>query len=182
MVGVRQSTAFHTDRDANGKLLSAPEREKLLKPYLPAKPLKQPLKQPGKPGTRFQHTSRVRPAIRHALHYLLFTIIHTIFSIYVRIRQVYHAIVDRILAILYYHHRTPELIKRDVKNLSRVPEHLSVILDLPPEGGKADRLETLVNDACEIAAWSACAGVPMLSIYERTGRLQTRFSSYEKAN
>ena len=176
MVGVRHSTAFHTDRDTNGRPLSAPEREKLLKPYLPATPPKQPTKQPtkqnGKPAKRFQHTSRVRPAIRHAIHYLLFTIIHTVFSIYVRIRQVYHAIVDRVLAILYYHHRTPELIKRDVKNLSRVPKHLSVILDLPPEGGKADGLETLVNDACEVAAWSACAGVPMLSIYERTGRLR----------
>lgn len=74
------------------------------------------------------------------------------------------------LAVLYYHHRTPELIKRDMKGLSKVPKHLSVILELQPEGGKKDRLETLVNDACEIAAWSAGAGVPVLSIYERTGR------------
>lgn len=108
--------------------------------------------------------------MRHILHVLIFSIIHIIFSAYVRLRQIYHALVDRALAVLYYHHRTPELIKRDVKGLSRVPKHLSVILDLPPEGGKKDGLETVLNDACELAAWSASAGVPMLSIYERTGK------------
>lgn len=183
MVGPRQQTAFHTDRDATGRQLSASEREKLLRPYLPAVPKTQatsPGQQKGKPAKRFQHKSRVRPAIRHAIHYLLFTIIHTLFSIYIRVRQVYHAIVDRVLAILYYHHRTPELIKRDVKSLSKVPKHLSVILQLAPEGGKQDRLETLVNDACEVAAWSACAGVPMLSIYERTGKLSHCYIDYER--
>ncbi|TKA22543.1 hypothetical protein B0A50_08084 [Salinomyces thailandicus] len=171
MVGIRQSTAFHTDRDASGRELSAAEREKLLKPYLPSASNKQPTA--GQDARRrFQRRPRVRPAIRRFLHWTLFTIIHTLFSIYIRLRKVYHAIIDRIMAVLYYHHRTPELIKRDVKSLSKVPSHLSVILDLPPEGGKKDALETLVNDACEVAAWSACAGVPMLSIYERTGILK----------
>lgn len=73
--------------------------------------------------------------------------------------------------MLYYHHRTPELIRRDVKPLSRVPAHLSVILELAPEGGKKDALETILNDACELAAWSASAGIPTLSIYEKTGTL-----------
>lgn len=59
-----------------------------------------------------------------------------------------------------------------MSRLSKVPKHLSVILQLPPEGGKKDRLETLVNDACEITAWSASAGVPTLSIYERTGEIE----------
>ena len=57
-----------------------------------------------------------------------------------------------------------------MNRLNKTPKHLSVILQLPPDGGKKDRLETLVNDACEIAAWSASAGVPVLSIYERTGK------------
>lgn len=163
MVGIRQSTAFHTDKDARGQQLSPQERERLLKPYLPSTP------QNRTSSRQKSRRRRVRLALRHLLHYALFTIIHTVFSIYIRVRQVYHAIVDRILAVLYYHHRTPELVKRDVKALKKVPKHLSVILELPPEGGKKDRLETLVNDACEVAAWSACAGVPMLSVYERTG-------------
>lgn len=167
MVGTRQARAFHTGSDEKGRRLSVTEREKMLKPYLPADPEEET---PTDTAIRFHHKQRVRPAIRHLIHSLLFNIIHTIFSVYVRFRQAYHAIVDRVLAVLYYHHRTPELIRKDVKGLSKVPQHLSVILELPPEGGKKDRLETVVNDACEVAAWSACAGIPMLSVYEKSGR------------
>ena len=171
MVGPRESTAFHKDSDEHGRPLSVTERERLLKPYLPPTPQNKTSHQsPNQESTRFHHKKRVRPAIRHLIHSLLFNIIHTFFSIYVRLRQSYHAVVDQVFAVLYYHHRTPELIKRDVKSLSKVPKHLSVILQIPPEGGKKDRLETVLNDACEIAAWSASAGVPMLSIYERTGK------------
>jgi hypothetical protein len=74
--------------------------------------------------------------------------------------------------VLYYHHRTPELIQKDVKGLKRIPEHLSVILKLE-EGGKGGAsLEQLVDEVAEIAAWCACAGIPMLSVYERTGKSQ----------
>ena len=166
MVGPRQSRAFHSDSDEHGRPLSVTERERILKPYLPPTPKKQT--PPASPH-RFQHKKRLRPAIRNLIHNLIFNIIHIFFSIYIRIRQAYHAVLNQVLAVLYYHHRTPELIKRDMQKLNKVPKHLSVILQLPPEGGKKDRLETLVNDACEIAAWSAIAGVPMLSIYERTG-------------
>ena len=165
MVGTIRSRAFHTDQDEHGRTLSTSERERLLKPYLPSKPTKQSQPAPN----RFQHKKRVRPAIRHLIHSLIFAIIHAFFSVYIRFRQAYHAVVHQALAVLYYHHRTPELIKRDMKNLTKVPNHLSVILQLQPEGGKKDRLETLMNDACEIAAWTASAGVPVLSIYEKSG-------------
>jgi hypothetical protein len=84
----------------------------------------------------------------------------------------YHAVVDRIFAILYYHHRTPELIKKDVKGLKRLPEHLSVILTLEDGGKTGAGLEQLVDEAAEIAAWCAAVGIPMLSIYEKTGMLK----------
>jgi len=171
MVGGRQATVLQSDRDAHGRLLSVAERENLLKPYLPTRP--QPQSQPargnGKNALRFHHKQRVRPAIRHFIHYLLFAAISLAFSIYVHARQTVHAVTDRVSAVLYYHHRTPELIKRDVKALRKVPNHLSIILTLAPEGAKKDRLEGLVNDVCEVAAWSAGAHIPMLSIYERTG-------------
>ncbi|KAF2480487.1 Decaprenyl diphosphate synthase-like protein [Neohortaea acidophila] len=173
MVGARHAQAFHADVDEQGRRLSARERERLLKPYLPPTP---------KPETShssaahksplFQHKKRVRPAIRHAIHSLIFTIIHVFFSVYIRLREAYHAVVNQIFTVLYYHHRTPELIKKDMKNLSKVPKHLSVILQQSPAGGDKDSLETLMNDACEIAAWTASAGIPVLSIYERTGILK----------
>merc|ERR1711977_359534 len=64
----------------------------------------------------------VRKFLRTQLHALLYAIVHTIFSVYIRLRQAYHAVKDRILAILYYHHRTPELIQKDVKGFEQVTE------------------------------------------------------------
>ena len=96
---------------------------------------------------------------------------HTLFSIYIRIRQIYHAILDRVFAILYYHHRAPELIRQDVKNLSRIPEHLSVLLEFKGEERGTAGLEALMDEVAEIAAWCSCAGIPMLSVYEKTGTM-----------
>lgn len=112
----------------------------------------------------------VRKFLRTQLHALLYAIIHTIFSVYVRFRLAYHAVKDRILAILYYHHRTPELIQKDVKGLSRLPTHISVVLKLEDGGRGGAGLEALVDEVAEIAAWCACIGIPMLSVYEKTGQ------------
>jgi hypothetical protein len=47
---------------------------------------------------------------------------------------------------------------------------LSVILKLE-DGGKGEvGLEALVDEVAEIAAWCACVGIPLLSIYEQTGK------------
>lgn len=52
-----------------------------------------------------------------------------------------------------------------------MPEHLSVILELKGEERGSARLETLMDEVAEIAAWSACVGIPLLSIYEKTGKV-----------
>ena len=137
-----------------------------IQPYLPT-PKKQ-LAAKAEKKSRFG----IRDFLRTQLHVLVYTIIHTVFSVYIKFRQAYHAVRDRIYSVLYYHHRTPELIQRDVKGLSRLPKHLSVILSLEDGGRGGAELERLVNEASEIAAWCASAGIPQLSIYERTGALR----------
>jgi len=103
------------------------------------------------------------------LHALVYVVVHAIFSLYIRLRTAYHAVKDRIFAILYYHHRTPGLIQKDVRGLERLPEHLSVVLK-PEDGMRSGAgLEALVDEVAEITAWCACVGIPMLSIYEKTG-------------
>jgi hypothetical protein len=62
------------------------------------------------------------------------------------------------------------LIKKDVKGLKRLPEHISVILKLEDGVKGGASLEVLVEEVAEIAAWCACVGIQMLSVYERTGR------------
>ena len=77
--------------------------------------------------------------------------------------------ISRAFSILYYHHRTPELIQKDVRGLSRLPEHLSVILELQTEENGGAGLEVLLDELAEISAWCASVGLPILSVYEKTG-------------
>lgn len=141
--------------------LSATEREALIKPYLPLPRIQEPTP---------QRRRRIRPFVKNKVHFFLYFLIQLLFGIYIRIRQVYHSIIDRILGIVYYHHRTPELIRKDVASLSRLPEHLSVILTLRVDEESA--LETLMDEVGELAAWCASAGIPQLSVYEKSGILK----------
>jgi len=169
MVGLRQQIAFHHDVDVDGRSLSASEREKMLAGYLPEEPVSRAQSPSRRPKTK-RTTKGVQGFLRLSLHVLIFNIIHLVFSIYIRLRRAYRNVATRIQGVLYYHHRTPELIQRDVKDLEKTPKHLSIILDVGKHGQDGAAVEGLVNDVCECAAWSACAGIPMLSIYERTGK------------
>jgi dehydrodolichyl diphosphate syntase complex subunit NUS1 len=183
----RELDIYRRDAKANHKLLTPAEREKLIavsrrnilcsqeltrsQPYLPTPPTSKRSKDG---NIRLEEPSShsrlgLRRFLRTQLHALIYALLHTIFSVYIRLRQAYHAVKDRILAILYYHHRTPELIQKDVKGLSRLPQHLSVILKLEDGGRGGAGLEALVNEVAEIAAWCACVGIPVLSVYEQTG-------------
>lgn len=153
-----------TLRGKNGANLTAADRENILKPYLPdpADLSRRQAQRRKKPLRR----TPIRTFLKSQLHQLVYTLIHIFFGIAVRLIQTYHAVVDRVFAIVYYHHRTPELIKKDVKGLKRLPEHLSVVLSLKKED---DSLAMLMDEVAELTAWSACSGIPMLSVYERTG-------------
>lgn len=48
-----------------------------------------------------------------------------------------------------------------------------MILKLEKGGRGGAGLEALVDEVAEVAAWCACTGIPMLSVYERTGRVET---------
>ena len=170
MVLSRETEVYRRDANAQGTLLTPAEREKLLKPYLPSTP-----RRPGSASTSTGQPRKARPIrnfLKNQLHLFLYFAIHTVFSIYVRIRQVYHAILARALAILYHHHRTPALIRKDTRGLTRLPQHLSIILESPPNDHSRAALDALLDDVAEIAAWCACVGIPLLSIYEKSGVLK----------
>lgn len=115
-----------------------------------------------------------RRFLRAQLHLVIFTSIHTIFSIYIRTRQLYHVVRDRLISIFYYHHRDPAMIQKDVKRLNRLPKILSVILKVEEDGKGGPELEQLINEVAEISAWCASAGIPKLNVYERSGGLSPR--------
>ncbi|KAI4241434.1 MAG: hypothetical protein LQ352_007458 [Teloschistes flavicans] len=160
MVASRETQIYR--KDANN--LSTQEQENLLKPYLPPRPF---------PVTKRPPKSQpIRMFLRTQIHLFIFTVMHVLFSLYIRLRQAFHITLDRIFATLYYHHRAPELIRQDIRGLSKMPQHLSVILDLKEEEQGFAGLEKLLDDVAEISAWCAAAGIPMLSVYEKTGILK----------
>lgn len=174
MVSAKDTQLYRRDVKSRGRELSAEEREKLVKPYLPPAPESQTpapafSQDDGVKKGRRRRQKPIRSYLKSKLHLLTYFVVHLIFGIYIRLRQTYHAVLDRILALLYYHHRTPELIQKDVKILSRLPEHLSVILTL--KGEEDGGLEALMEDVAELSAWCASAGIPILSVYEKIGRL-----------
>ncbi|EHA58308.1 hypothetical protein MCOR27_002077 [Pyricularia oryzae] len=166
-VKAADSIRYRADEKAQGKLLTAKERLKLIEPYLPERPADREQR------VRRKSVLGVRRFLANQLYLFVYVLIHTVFSLYIRSRQVYHFCKDRTRSILSYHHRTPEIIEGDIKKLGRTPKHLSVILRLEEDSGRAGaELERLVNEVADIAAWCACAGIPKLSVYEKTGILK----------
>ncbi|KAI9847402.1 MAG: hypothetical protein M1837_002591 [Sclerophora amabilis] len=192
MVATRETEVYRRTRQ--GDKLDPKQREELARPYLPREPSSDPEDVPSAGLLRraLRRLAPVRAFVRNQIHLLIFTIMHTFFSFYIVVRQTYNATLDHIFATLYYHHRTPELIKRDVQDLDRLPEHLSVILSLDDAANSSSsaargrrvgttELERLMDEVAEIAAWCACADIPMLSIYEPTGRLKRYMPSLSNA-
>ncbi|KAI4146912.1 MAG: hypothetical protein LQ341_001943 [Variospora aurantia] len=168
MVASKETQIYRHDVDK----LSVSEREGLLKPYLPQN---QPT------NTKPLKSQPIRHFCKVQLHLLAYALMHALFSIYIRFRQAYHILLDRIFAVLYYHHRAPELIKQDIQALTRIPQHLTVILELKEEEQGFVGLEKLLDDVAEISAWCAGAGIPMLSVYERTGALKDHLQRTHRA-
>ncbi|SPQ18881.1 4a62f1e3-1264-4f7b-ac0e-7bebe19fc426 [Thermothielavioides terrestris] len=123
----------------------------------------------------------VRRFLRRQYHVLVFVLIHIFFSLYIRLRQAYHAVGNRVYSVYYHHHRTPALIRRDLKGLGRLPKHLSVILTLEDQRRGGGDVEKLVDEVSEIAAWCASAGIFQLSIYEKTGVLKSLLKATHRA-
>jgi len=188
-IATREAEIYRRDAKTNHNLLTPEEREKLIRPYLPSPRSRSPSRRSKSDTSAVRLDEKpkshsrlgIRKYLKTQLHLLVYTIVHTIFSVYIRFRQAYHAVKDRTFAILYYHHRTPELIQKDVRGLSRLPEHVSVILKLEDGGRGGTGLEALVDEVGDIAAWCACAGIPMLSIYEKTGILKAYLPATHRA-
>ncbi|KPI45274.1 Dehydrodolichyl diphosphate syntase complex subunit NUS1 [Cyphellophora attinorum] len=127
------------------------------------------------PPTRSRwHKRRIRPLLTQLLHVLLYHVIQLLYGILLRISYTWAAIRHRLIALRHYHHRSPEYIARDVSKLSRVPDHLSVVLKYRPEERGGGGAEGLVEEVSELGAWCVAAGIGLLSVYEKQGVLKGR--------
>lgn len=140
----------HPERSAE-----ALERERLILPRLP--PV-QPVYRP----------------VHDFIYKLVLASLYLVYSVYLKLRWTYHTALNRGFSILYYHHRTPQLIQQDVKEVKakgKLPKHLSVILEYEKGG-----LDTLIDEVAEITCWCASAGIKHLSVYEQTGIITSHTS------
>lgn len=55
--------------------------------------------------------------------------------------------------------------------LNKRPKHLSAILKTEGKHRAKNDLDRLIDETAELATWCACAEIPMLSIYEKSGEL-----------
>ncbi|PVH93572.1 Undecaprenyl diphosphate synthase [Periconia macrospinosa] len=164
----------------NGKQLSAKDREALFRAHLPPEPQPSSHSPTSSSSSSPSASKRARNQapktgrIRSLLHFLIYQTISLLFSVFFRFRRSWRLFWYKIRAVMRHHHHSPEWIVNDVKNLEQLPKHVSVVLDYHEDDqdqGTAG-LEGLVNDVCEIAAWTASAGIPFLSVYEPTGVLK----------
>ncbi|OWY43731.1 Undecaprenyl diphosphate synthase [Alternaria alternata] len=172
----KQEAAFR-----RSKQLSVEQREELLKPFLPSEPSDSEKEAQRKKALRDRRQRAAQQSrkplvgpIKTFLHLAVYHVVALLFSVFFRFRRAYRLVRGKVVSLLKYHHRTPEFIAHDVKDLEKLPKHLSVIVDYQEDDGSQGTagLEGLVNDVCEIAAWAASAGIPFLSVYERTGVLK----------
>lgn len=171
------TTYYRRDVETNGHTMSTEERRQLLERYLPEPSQLRPPRKSTRtsPKRKPRHRRRVRPFLKQTLHLVIYLTIQFIFGVYIRIRQIRSAVLQKYIAIRHYHHRTPAYIQKDLKNLSRLPEYLSVILRY--DSSTDDGLETLLDEVAELSAWSAAAGIPLLSVYEKSGVLKQYMSA-----
>lgn len=170
---------YRQDVDTKGNTMSLEERRQLLERYLPdPKQLQRKSQGSKSPSRGTSQKRRVRPYLKDKLHFLLYWLTQFLFGFYLRIRQIHSALFQKYIAIRHHHHRTPAYIQKDLKTLNRLPEHLSVILKY--DDTTDDGLETLLDEVAELSAWSAAAGIPLLSVYEKTGVLKQYMSALQE--
>jgi len=168
---VKSRRIYRADDLQDHTLLTDEDRRRMLKTSLPAP------NEPVSTGAARSPSQRrsllgVRRFLKHQVHVFVFAILHGIFSLYIRIRQMWNIVGYQVSSVLYYHHGTPQYIQRDVMGLKKKPKHLSVMLKVEENHKAVTDLERLIDETAEVATWCACAEIPMLSVYEKTGILK----------
>lgn len=173
--------ALTYDQNVDGRPLQPEERERIMNSLLPntfspdaAHSASSQVVSSGK-GLNAMMISIIR-VLRNLFLLLIFKLafyaLQLSFSLHSRFMLLCYGLRARLWSILYYHHRSSEIIRRDVAALPRLPRHLSVIVDLPQDckkGGDHDWSQ-LLSDIAELCAWCASVKIPQLSIYERDGK------------
>jgi hypothetical protein len=110
--------------------------------------------------------------LRRRIDLFVLWILQVVASLYLSIVAVKRRAVNTVWELWYNWHAWVWwgrwMIQRDIVGLHKVPRHLAVILDKRKARREYDADET-VRRVAELAAWCACSGIYILTIYEPTG-------------
>ena len=161
-------------------LLPSPQKSPLLRPASPRSSSLVVPRSGSRPRDRrsFSSTQKLpvlEPSsspIRKQFDFLLLWILQTITSVYLTIIAFKNHIIYTIRGLWYNWHAwawcAKWMIRRDIAGLHKLPRHIAVILDERKAEREYDSDET-VRRTTEFATWCACAGICILTVYERTG-------------
>lgn len=126
-------------------------------------------------GPRYKHRpgKGTQPVQHSPLYSSLLLAIHSGHLIYVTVRGILSKTYDLLTGFILTS-SSKELIKSDISTLNKIPSHLAVIVS-------EHDLERLINDVADLAAWSVCSSIPILTIYEAKGELKGMESSLQVA-
>jgi dehydrodolichyl diphosphate syntase complex subunit NUS1 len=110
--------------------------------------------------------------LRRRFDLLLLWILHLITALYLWIAAIKHRSKNFVWGLWYDWHAWPifqdYMIKRDIAILQKIPRHVAVILGQKKAKREYDADES-VRRAVEVTRWCAAAGIPIVTVYERTG-------------
>lgn len=124
---------------------------------------------------RYHHVSRKDHSSVQRINLRSYTLLllHALYLIYSEARQLLSRLYG-ILSGLILTSSSRELIKSDISTLTKLPSHLAVIMT------QGD-LDTLIDGVANLAAWSICSSIPILTIFEERGELKGMDSSLQVA-
>lgn len=121
-------------------------------------------------ASNHQNLSFTQQISFHILHTSLH-IIYLLISCYQYLLAHYRRIKLKFMLLVYYHNRTPQLIRQDVSKFPKIPGHVATILQLK-ENEEGGGVEGLNDQTGNLAAWCIGAGIGILTIYEKAGTLK----------
>ncbi|KAL6937749.1 hypothetical protein ACO0RG_004271 [Hanseniaspora osmophila] len=122
------------------------------------------------------------------LHILFNFLLATFYCIFAMIRYfqyVINRIKIKIFNLAYNPANTPQLIRRDVNSLSKIPKNLAAILEYKSEEDVGGGVLGLMDGSSDLVAWSLSSGIKHLVLYDYNGILKKdvdmlRYTIYNK--
>ncbi|CAI5758569.1 unnamed protein product [Candida verbasci] len=122
-------------------------------------------------------TTSILQLIIYYFNHLILLQLFFVIAIYKNIQFIYRKIYLKYLTLTSYPNKSPSVIRQDVVKLSKIPKVLSCLLDLKDDDDENGGKDGLINDICELTAWSISSSIERLIIYEYSGLLSQSYDS-----